>query len=148
MGRFAAQDHQDRRAGSPATWLRGIQPGEPQLLRARYVQHQSGRLERQLRRDLPVAGLHAEHSAAADPSALQVQLVNDPGMHSRLGRLALPLLLAGLLRGADDAAELYRQAVRLLSEHHTEAAAGLLERSVALRPADAATWAALGVARA
>ena len=69
-------------------------------------------------------------------------------MHSRLGRLALPLLLAGLLRGADDAAELYRQAVRLLSEHHTEAAAGLLERSVALRPADAATWAALGVARA
>ena len=64
----------------------------------------------------------------------------------RLSAIAIPLLLR--LRGtaADDPAELYRQAVRLLAEHQPEAAIAPLRRSLQLRPSDAGTWATLGVA--
>lgn len=58
------------------------------------------------------------------------------------------MLAAGLLRGEEDASALYRQALKLFSEHHAKEAAGLLERSLALRPSDAAAWNSLGVARA
>jgi Flp pilus assembly protein TadD len=63
------------------------------------------------------------------------------------GCLALTLLVATVLRG-QDAAGLYREGLRLLSEHQPKAAAEALERAVQARPSDAATWAALGVARA
>lgn len=56
------------------------------------------------------------------------------------------LLLAFLL--ADDPAELYRQGMRLLADHQPAAAIESFQRALQLRPTDAVTWRALGVAHA
>ena len=60
----------------------------------------------------------------------------------RLTPIAIPLLLAA----ADDPAALYREGMRLLEQRETQAAIGLFQRSLQLRPNDAGTWATLGVA--
>src|SRR6516162_6559107 len=47
--------------------------------------------------------------------------------------------------GAQDADELFRQGSRLFAEHQWDAARGLFQRVVELRPGDAQAWKALGV---
>jgi tetratricopeptide (TPR) repeat protein len=62
----------------------------------------------------------------------------------RIPKLLVALLLAPLLPG-QNAAALYRDGVRLFSSRQPEAAIAALRQSVALEPANAAAWKALGV---
>ncbi|MBZ5622935.1 MAG: tetratricopeptide repeat protein [Acidobacteriia bacterium] len=62
---------------------------------------------------------------------------------------AVVVLLAGALAApAQNADELYRQGIRLLSENQPDAAADALERCVKLEPNHAAAWQVLGVVSA
>jgi Flp pilus assembly protein TadD len=67
---------------------------------------------------------------------------------SALRNLAAVVLLAivfSATAGAQDADELFRQGSRLFAEHQWDAARGLFQRVVELRPGDAQAWKALGV---
>jgi tetratricopeptide (TPR) repeat protein len=57
-------------------------------------------------------------------------------------------LLAPLVLTAQDAGSLYRDGLRLFSERQPQAAIAALRQSVALQPANAAAWKALGVIHA
>jgi len=54
-------------------------------------------------------------------------------------------LLRGSLASGQDSQQLYREGIRLLTAGQTGAAAEMLRKSVALRPANAPAWKALGV---
>jgi len=57
--------------------------------------------------------------------------------------LAIPLVV-----GSQDAAALYKEGLRLFSERQPQAAVAALRQSVALQPANALVWNALGVVHA
>jgi len=60
-------------------------------------------------------------------------------------RIAALAAIGLLAWAADNPDELYREGLRLLSEQKVEAAIAAFQKTVALRPRDAAAWKALGV---
>src|SRR5260370_29854737 len=67
----------------------------------------------------------------------------------RLVRRCIAIFLAaGFVAAAQDSEQLYQLGTRLFAEHQPTAAIQALEQSVALKPAHAAAWKALGVVHA
>ncbi len=69
-------------------------------------------------------------------------------VHTKGAGFGLPLFLVLTLLAADDADALYKDGLHLFAAGQSDAAIAAFQKSLAIRPADAATWKALGVVHA